>query len=331
MNKAPAEHKKIRMKRRKFLKHIAGAAAAPLPSIINRYANAENENTQSNEHNLCSDQIARNLRATIRTLFDTLQEKTGLTVEFRPLKSDFGVVAQYSFKQPNRPLVHLRHDWEDVDVAHELIHMQLELVERYAVLAWRKNVSRDAAPEAAFGLIRSYTDDMLVFDRLDKMGLKIDGEVIKHQFFDDICTKVPRYLRARKPPKYDGMAHLDNVAQGKYADLRRSSFLVQAELFKKTYGQKLSEKNQNLLADFIETFRKHRPTQAQRADEVLELFYKYDIEKKEGHAMILTGWAALEQLDKLVGSSRYVRKGAGFVLPFPSDNKPFPQNCQTRT
>ena len=58
-------------------------------------------------------------------------KKTGLKVQFRPLNSDFGVVAQYSFEQPKRPVVHLRPDWEDVDVAHELMHMLLELVDDY--------------------------------------------------------------------------------------------------------------------------------------------------------------------------------------------------------
>ncbi|MHC4741003.1 MAG: hypothetical protein ACYS8Z_03780 [Planctomycetota bacterium] len=318
------------MKRREFLKHIA-AAAAPLPCISSTYARAENQNTDSSDRTFCPDEVAEKLRLPITNLLESLEEKTRLKVEFRRLKSNFGVVAQYSFEQPDRPVVHLRKDWEDVDVAHELMHMQLELVDAYTVLAWRKNVPRESVPEAAFGLIRSYTDDMLVFDRLARMGLKIDGEVIKRQFFDDICTKVPRYLRAGRPPKYDGMAHLDNVAEGKYADLRRSSFLVQAELFQKNYGNKLSDEHKYLLADFIETFRKHRPKQAERADKVLQLFDQCNIEETRCHAEILTGWAALEQLDKIVGVSRYVRKGSGFLLPFPSDHKTLEQNSKNRT
>lgn len=305
------------MKRRDFLKQAA--AAAGLPCMISRYARAQNQSDPLPDRTLHRDEVAQKLRPRIANLLDELEEKTGLKVEFRPLKPDFGVVAQYSFDQPKRPVVHLRNDWEDVDVAHELMHMQLELVDGYAVLAWRKNVPRRTVPETAFGLIRSYTDDMLVFERLTRMGLEIDGEVIKRQFFDDICTKVPRYLKAHSPLKYDGMAHLDNVAEGRYGDLRRSSFLVQAELFQKTYADKLSEEHKHLLTDFIATFRTYRTRQAERADQVLEFFEKYDIANTKSHARILTGWASLEELDKLVGTTRYVRRGQGFVLPFPSD------------
>jgi len=311
-----------RIKRRDFLKRAAGAAAVGLPYIISRSSPGQGDEA------LDRDAVTGKLRTAITELLEELEAKTALRVEFRPLGRKAGVVAQYSFEQPKRPVVHLRTDWEDVDVAHELMHMRLELVDGYTVLAWRKNVERDKIIESAFGLIRSYTDDILVFDLLIKMGLRIDGEVIKRQLFDNVCTKVPRYLRAGRMLKNDGMAHLDDVAEGRFSDLRRTTFLVQAELLMKAYSDKLSGKHHRLLKDFIGVFRTHRPEQAARADEVLELFKKHDIQDVTGHAKILTGWAALEGLDNCVGVSCYVRRGNGYALPYPSDSRILEQDCK---
>jgi len=302
-----------RISRRKFMKTTAGAAIAGLPYVLTRAAPGQTDQA------LNRNTIVVKLRSKIRNLLEELEGKTELTVEFRHLPRSFGVVAQYSFEQPKRPVIHLRTDWQDVDVAHELMHMRLELVDGLAVLAWRKNVERDKVIETAFGLIRSYTDDMLVFDLLARMGLKIDGEVIKRQLFDDVCAKVPRYLRAGRMLKNDGMAHLDNVAGGRFSDLRRSTFLVQAELLLKAYEGKFSVEHESLLKNFIIAFRKYRAPQAAKADKVLAFFAEYDLTSIKGHARILAEWAALEKLDSSVGVSCYVRRGDGFILPYPSD------------
>lgn len=302
------------------MKRAAGAAAV-LPYFICRSVPGRDQGGSESQRTLARNEVAGKLRDRIRELLDELEAKTALRVEFRHLDSKAGVVAQYSFEQPRRPVIHLRADWEDVDVAHELMHMKLELVDRFTVLAWRKNVERDKVIETAFGLIRSYTDDMLVFDRLAKMGLKIDGEIIKRQLFDDVCTEVPRYLRAGRMLKNDGMAHLDDVAEGRFSDLRRSTFLIQAELLVKAYAGKFSIEHESLLKDFIDAFRKYRAPQAARADKVLALFVEYDLATIKGHARILTEWAALEGLDTVVGVSSYVRTDNGFVLPYPSDTR----------
>lgn len=313
MKRPQITQQESRIGRRDFLRKAAGAAIAALPYIASRSA------TGQSDQSLDKDAVARKLRSAIRDLLEKLEAQTGLTVEFRSLPRGFGVVAQYGFEQPGRPVVHLRDNWEDVDAAHELMHMKLELVDGFGVLAWRKNVERDKVIESAFGLIRSYTDDMLVFDLLGKMGLKMDGEIIKRQLFDDVCTKVPRYLRAGRMLKDDGMAHLDDVAEGRFSDLRRSTFLVQAELLIKAYEKNLSVEHERRLKDFIDAFRKYRPAQAARADKVLAFFAEYDLASIKGHARILTEWAALEGLDSSVGVSCYVRSGNSFILPFPSD------------
>jgi len=318
------------MDRREFLGSALGAAfgARGFPYVVNSQAPGKTDNLAADKHILNRDSVVSRLREVIKDLLDKLEKNTHLTVKFRPLDRKFGVVAQYNFQQPNRPVISLRNDWEDVDVAHELIHMKLELVEGYSVLAWRKKVPRDESVEKAFGLIRSYVDDIIVFQRLFQMGLKIDGEVIKHQFFDDICTRVPKYLKEGRSLRNDGMAHFDNFTWGQYGDLRRSAFLVQAELFAKSYGDKLSKERNWLLKDFISTFRRFRRDQAVKADKVLGYFKEHNVLKIEDHRNILSKWAALENLDSSVGVSTYVRRGGGFVLPFPKKNDTPEQNSK---
>ena len=309
--------------RRAFMTKLAIASAGALGGIyLNRIpAFGKTDKDSAGKGTLDRDKVIRKLRESIKKLLGGLEARTGLTVEFKSLDRKFGVVAQYDFKQPNRPIVFLRPDWEDVDAAHELVHMRLELVDRYSVLAWRAKVRRDKPVEKAFGLIRSYVDDTVVFQRLYEMGLKIDGEIIKHQFFDDICTKVPMYLKEGRSLRNDGMAHFDNFTGGRYGDLRRSAFLVQAELIMRFYGDRLSGKHMQLVKDFIQTFRRFRRRQANKADKVLGYFKKDDVYTVEGHSRILSKWAELEDLNTRVGLSSYVAKGGGFVLPFPKKDK----------
>lgn len=302
--------------RRCFVVNVATAFAGTLHVVYS--ARGKADKVAADKRTLERGVIVRKLRKSIKRFLEEVEAKTGLTAEFKPLDRKFGVVAQYDFKQPNRPIVLLRPDWEDVDVAHELVHMRLELVDRYSVLAWRAKVRRDKSVEKAFGLVRSYVDDVVVFRRLFEMGLAIDGEIIKRQFFDDICTKVPRYLKEGKSLRNDGMAHFDNFAEGRYGDLRRSAFLVQAELIVRSYGDKLSDEHKRLVKDFISTFRRFRGRQAGKADKVLGYFKQHNVHSTEGHRRILSKWAALENLNTWVGLSSYVGRDGGYALPFPS-------------
>jgi hypothetical protein len=307
--------------RRGFVKKVASMViGAALSRDAGCYlADSLVDNGQTVERIVNRQSVAQRLRKGIRKLLGELEAKTGLTVKFRALERKWPVVAQYSFEQPDGPIVMLRADWEDVDVAHELMHMRMELVDGYAVLAWRKNVRRDTSVEKAFGLIRSYVDDAVVFERLLRMGLALDGEVIKHQFFNDVCTKVPKYLTQGRSPKNDGMAHFDSFAEGRYGDLRRSAFLVQAELVLRRYGDKLSDEHKSSVKEFICAFRQFRQQQAAKADKALAYFEKYDVQSLDGHRKILSSWAELEELKGWVGLSSYVRVADGFVLPFPDE------------
>jgi hypothetical protein len=261
------------------------------------------------------DNIMSRLRPSVKNLLSKVEENTGLQVRFESLPSGSYVAAEYRFDPiRNTATVFLGDRWEDVDVAHELTHMELELVEGYHVLAWRRNVVSTSRVEIAFGRVRTYVDDEVVHARLVGDGYELEGEVLRPQLFDDVYTNVPRYLEEFRPRPEDGMAHLDSVG---YGDLCRSSFLVQAELILESYGQDLSDDRLERVKHFIETFRAHRGQETAKADEILGLFKRYDVQSVEGHKQILLQWAGMEHLDQFVGISAYRCQAGRFILPWP--------------
>lgn len=254
------------------------------------------------------------LSSRVSSMLHEVEKACGLEVQFQSLTGSF-VVAQYSYDPyANSATVLLRSGWEDVDVAHELTHMKLELVEGFAVLAWRNGVARPAAVEAAFGRVRTYVDDEVVHSQLAQQGFKLDGEVLKSQLFDDIYTNIPKYLRKLRPREDDGMAHLDRFG---YGELCRSCFLVQAELVRTNYGDVLPDSHRKKLRRFIDDFRTHRSVEAAKADHVLDLFRANAVATVVGHRQILESWAQLEGLDRFVGVSTYRKQGNRYVLPWP--------------
>lgn len=250
----------------------------------------------------------------VSTMLNEVEKACGLQVQFQALPGSC-VVAQYMYEpHTNTATVLLRSDWEDVDVAHELMHMKLELVDGFAVLAWRSGVSHTPAVESAFARVRSYVDDEVVHSRLAQRGFVVDGEVLKSQLFDDVYTKVPRYLAKLHPRQEDGMAHLDGVG---YGELCRSSLLVQAELVRSNYSTVLSDSHRKKVRRFIETFRTHRSVEAGKADQVLDLFRTNDVTTVAGQKQVLESWAKLEKLDSFVGASTYAKHGNRCILPWP--------------
>ena len=87
----------------------------------------------------------------------------------------------------HEPRIFLRQGWLDVDVAHEVMHMRLDLVEGFGMLAWRRDVARTDAVLAAFGRVLTYVKDEVLHARLVKMGLKMDGEVIRPTLYAETC------------------------------------------------------------------------------------------------------------------------------------------------
>lgn len=267
------------------------------------------------EEVLTRAKVLERLREPARKLLAELETKTGLQVVFQSLPRSSYVIAQYSFDPPsNTPTVLLRSGWKDADVAHELTHMQLDLVEGYRVLAWRRDVAHTKELEAAIGRVRSYVDDQVVHARLARAGYKMDGEVLSPVFFEDICTNIPRYLDEGRARPNDGMAHLDKEG---YGDLCRSTFLVQMELVVEHYSDSMPAERLKLVKQFITAFRAHRAREAEKADKILALFRRYDVQTLTGHERILKEWSEMEGLDRFVGLSAYVRRDGKFTLPFP--------------
>jgi hypothetical protein len=259
-------------------------------------------------------EVIENLDKRVSSFLKEVESRTNIQVQFTTLKKSF-VVAQYLFDpHSNSATVLLSADWEDVDIAHELMHMFLELVEGFAVLAWRKHIHKTEAIESAFGRVRTYVDDEIVHSHLMKKGFKVDGEVLKPQIFDNIYTEVPRLLINLKPRSEDGMSHLDKFG---YGELCRSAFLVQAELIKKKYYKSLSNVHKKKLIQFIQAFRKYRSPEARKADEILKIFENNDITTLKGHKEILQSWAKKENLDRFVGPTVYSKIGPHYLLPWP--------------
>ena len=82
--------------------------------------------------------------ASVAALVTTIEDATGLQVRFARLPATSHVSAGYAFNPHNNAAtISLAANWEDVDVAHELTHMQLELLDGYSVLAWRQQCPAD--------------------------------------------------------------------------------------------------------------------------------------------------------------------------------------------
>ena len=253
-------------------------------------------------------------RKKIKDLLEDLETKTGLTIEFQSLGSD-KPIAEYYFQQPNQPIIYLRSDWEEVDVAHELMHMKIELIDGYSVLVFRQCVSNDPALKKAIYLIR-LGDDVIVHERLRLMGLQVDGEIIRPSLFDDICTKVPECLKHGASRPEDRMRNCNNI---NFGDLRRCWFLVLVQhLVLDSYSNELTPEHRGLAEDFVNTFRSTRSRESRKADKVLGYFKQYDVHSIDGHKAILENWTKLESLNQCVGPTSYVAQDNGFMLPFPS-------------
>jgi hypothetical protein len=242
-------------------------------------------------------EVLQRARPAIRDLLARTEKETGLQVVFAALPSTNPVVACSIYDTArNEARIQLREGWEDVDVAHELIHLRLDLAEQFAVLAWRRDVPHTDAVDAAFGRVQTYTKDEIVHARLLKLGFKLDGEILRPPLFDDLYVNAARYLEAGNSRPDEGMAHLDRLG---YGQLCRAAFLVQAELLLKNYRRELPPRRIAQAERFVRAFRAHRPEEAASADQVLSLFGKYDVQKASGQTEILrngplwVGWINL--------------------------------------
>lgn len=260
------------------------------------------------------DEVVDKLGSKSEELLLGLEEETELKIRFKELGADSYVISTYRFISPGEAIISLRNDWEDCDVAHELMHMKMELIEGFSVLAWRRTVGREERIERAFARIRNYVDDEVVHARLVQEGYDLDGEVLRPQLFDDIYTKTVNRLKKLRPRSDDNMGHLDDI---RFGELCRSSFFVQAQLILQSYGKDFIWERRKRIERFVAEFRTQRRPEAEKANKVLAFFQEHDVQSVDGHSEILGKWAALEDLDKFVGVSSYQKDASGFLLPFP--------------
>lgn len=263
-------------------------------------------------------EFLRTARPAIRQLLTDTEKRIGLTMTIVALPASDPVVARCTYDPfKNEPRILLRRGWQDVDVAHELMHLRMELLEGFSLLAWRRDVAHTEATEAAFARVQTYVNDEVVHRHLVDAGLKLDGEVLRPPLFDDLYTNASRYLEEGRDRANDGMAHLDKLGWG---TLCRVCFFVQAELILKNYRAQLPAGRIELAERFIRAFRAHRAVEAAKADAVLALFREHDVQTPAGQREILRRWSKMEGLDQFVGVSVYEKTGKGsFVLPFPAD------------
>ena len=255
-------------------------------------------------------------RPAVSKLLLETENLVGRKIVFAAVGADEPVVACCIYDvERQEPMIFLRDGWLDVDVAHEVLHLRLDLVEGFGMLAWRRDVARTDAVLAAFGRVQTYVKDEVVHARLAKMGLKLDGEVFRPALFDSVYTDATRYLEEGRDRPNDGMAHLDKLG---YGVLCRVCFLLQAELILKNYRDKLAPERVALVEKFIRTFRGHLPEESAGVDKLLKLFKQNDVQTRGGHDEILRAWAKMEDLDKFVGVARYRKdQNSKFTLPFP--------------
>lgn len=292
-----------------FVLTAAGFGALGVGSIAAKPTNSESSLRQ---------EFIRTARPEIRRLLEDTEKRVGIRVRWRTLPASDPVLARCIYSpQLNEPQIQLRQGWQDVDVAHELMHLRMELLDGYSVLAWRRDVAHTEATEAAFARVQTYVNDEVVHQQLLNAGLKLEGEVLRPPLFDDIYANVSRYLEEGRVRTNDGMAHLDKLGLG---PLCRAAFLVQAELILKNHRARLSLLRVQQTERFVQAFRIHRPKEAAKADTVMALFAQYDVQKPAGQREILQRWAELEGLHPFVDVSAYEKTPKGnFILPFPVD------------
>ena len=260
-------------------------------------------------------QILLRLRPFVKAQIAEIEGATGLEIRFEDLPTSSEVLATYAFNpHANTATIAMRDGSEDVDFAHELLHMRLELIDGYNVLAWRSPEYQTPERYATMRTLRAFTDDEVVHNRLVAAGFRLDGEVIRPQLFTDRCVNVPKNLRAAKSLKNDGMSHQDRFGCG---DLYRAMLFVQCHLLRTNYAEILTPERLELLDDFIVTFRRCRPRQFRKAQRILSTFETYDVQTVEGHSAILRELASLEKADQFMGLTAFKKQNGAYILPFP--------------
>lgn len=266
------------------------------------------------------DQCLGQCRPQVRRFYATIEKGIGQPMVFLQLPDNAQNNASCIYDTAKgEARISVRRDVREYEIAHELTHFQIDLVDRFSTLAWRRGAVRDPAIDAAFSRIKTYVDDDIVHRRLVKMGFRPDVEVLNPLLFDSLYAPAAELLEKGAPRERDGLGHLDKFGRG---TLCRAAFLVQAEQILAQYGKRLSADHRAKTERFIRAVRAHRPEEAAVADQVLTLFAKHEVNTDAGHQAILEGWIKLEKLDSVLGISRFEPRDGRLILPWPADPLP---------
>ena len=261
--------------------------------------------------------ILESLKPAVREAVEGFEESAGVKVEFRDMPGKASVKAQTVFDPRSAmPIVWLAQEWRDADVAHEVEHMRMQLVDGFGLFAWRSRTTPKDV-DAACTRILTYVADEVVHERLRKLGLEFAGEIIDSnlwKFYREVTVR----LRSGATLRTDGMTHIDGEGRGKVC---RAAYFVQATLL--VEGRRpLQPGHVAATKAFIETFAQKRKREAKYAGRILELFKANDVQTISGHDKILAAWAGMEGILEHVGVSHYVKGDDGrYMLPWPQDSR----------
>jgi len=261
------------------------------------------------------------LRPSVADSLSRFESAAGLPVTFRPLPEGYTHRANAVYDPTNHAaIVSLAEGWRDVDVAHEVEHLRMQLVDGFGLLAWRKPAIIPDI-DAASTRIMTYTQDEVVNRRLLDLGLTFDGEVIDSALFR-LYGQVTKKMRDGARPAEDGMAHLDAIGRGV---LCRACYYVQATLIREQYARLIQIDRRRRLEAFLDAFAARRKRETKYAEAVLALFAESDVQTPAGQDRILASWTKLEGIDAHTGVSHYERTDEGrYILPWPAAGGPGP-------
>ncbi len=240
-------------------------------------------------------------------LLRQFEKTTGMPVKFRPLGGT-ELYRATNIVDVHRQAgdVHLRHDWQAVDVAHEITHLVMDVCEGFGVLAFRKGPPPPRIQQVCT-LMKGYVSDEVVHVRLPDMGFRFGGEVIDASLFQRL-EDWAREMETVGSFEGGSMARWDRMDLG---DLKRAALYLQARLLVDRHAARLRKADRRRVARFVSACNVQQPRVAARAAKVLDLFQAHDVYELRGHGEITMGWVGLEGLDEWFGMSHYVRGGDG--------------------
>ena len=249
--------------------------------------------------------VIPHLRDSIRAYLIDVEERAGTQVVFQQVPHPPEFIASYVYDTSRGlPCIRLAYPERDCEVAHEVGHMEHELLRGFAIF---EGCERPCCVERARCLIQGAVNDEAVHHRLAELGLKFSGCVVGRgslESFRDVAER----LKAKQTRPYDGMAHSDRLGRG---TLYRAKRFIWALRLLNECREYLSPDEQRDIARFIKHFRLQRKPEAKYAERVYSWFRRFDVLTADGSAQVLRRWAELEGIGEYGRVERYHAKSHG--------------------